>query len=264
LVAWCKGRGPSIVLLHTIGGNSTQFVFLFKRLSIKGYRLIAYDMRGHGQSANASTFSQDDLTRDLKCVMDYFKCDEATIVGHGLGGYVAQSLILNHQKYSKEKVARLVLLSSFAVSPCSLWERIFLVSVSSGLVHAFCRSKVLSRVIARRLFGVAVNKTMLEEWRRSILNTPPNVWKKTSAATQSDLRKIQGNISIPTLIICGDQDFFYSSCQKSHFAHMRAHAERIWLDRMGHLTPWEAPDRLTSILCRFVPAASVSTLRSGI
>jgi pimeloyl-ACP methyl ester carboxylesterase len=221
-------------------------------------------MRGHGQSAKAPTYTQDDLTSDLKCVLDYFNCDGATIVGYGLGGYVAQSLLLNHKKYSKEKVSRLVLLSSFAVSPCSFWERIFLVSVSSGLIHAFCRSKSLSRVIARRMFGIAVNNTMLEEWRRSILITPPNIWKKTATATKSDLRKHQeiANISIPTLIICGEQDLFYNACQKTHFAHMKAHAERIWLDRMGHLTPWEAPDRLTSILCRFVSSPSASTQRN--
>jgi pimeloyl-ACP methyl ester carboxylesterase len=260
LVAWCKGKGPSILLLHTLGGNSTQFAFLFKRLSIKGYRLITYDMRGHGQSSKASTYSQDDLTTDLKSVLDYFKCDGATIVGYGLGGYVAQSLFLNHQEYSEERAAKLILLSSFSVSPCTLWERIYLVSVSSGLLHAFCRSKVLSRVIARRVFGFAANRTMLEEWRRSILNTPPNIWKQTAAATKSDLRKLNVEISIPTLIICGDQDIFYSACQKTHFPHVRAHAERVWLDRMGHLTPWEAPDRLTSIICHFVPSSSVSTL----
>jgi pimeloyl-ACP methyl ester carboxylesterase len=254
IIAWCKGKGPDILLLHSTGGSSAQFSFLFKRLVSKGFRLIAYDMRGHGMSSTSTTYSIADLVSDLESVLVHFNCENATIVGYGMGGYVAQSLFLHHPKMAQEKISRLVLLSSFSFSPCCFVERFFLVLVSSGLLHIICKSKYLSRNVGQRLFGKAVNKTMLEEWRRSVLRTKHQAWTKVAAASRNDLRNCTGLISIPTLILCGDFDIFYSSIQKTHFPHLKGNSERIWLDRMGNMTPWEAPDRLTTMLCRFVPS----------
>ena len=264
LVAWSKGKGPTIVFLHSSGGSSSHFAFLFKRLSIKGYRIIAYDMRGHGRSSKSLHFTAQELASDLKCVLSYFLCEDANIVGYGLGGYVAQSLFIHYPKFASEKVARLILLSSFVYSPCTWVERLFLASVSSGLLHALCQSRTLSQMVGRHFFGFTANKTMLEEWRRSILNTPPQVWKICASAAKNDLRAHKEMMPyVPTIILCGDQDIFYRRSQKMHFAHLKGCAERIWLDRMGHMTPWEAPDRLTSILCQYIPSKLIAQPLKG-
>jgi pimeloyl-ACP methyl ester carboxylesterase len=261
LAAWSKGKGPTIVLIHSLGGSSSHFTFLFKRLTIKGYRVIAFDLRGHGKSSQAITYTAEEFASDLKSVLTYFKCDDVAIVGHGLGGYIAQCLFFYHQKFANEKVARLILLSSFVASPCTLLERFFFASASSGLLHALCQSRTLARMVGRHFFGFTTNRTMLEEWRRSILNTPPRIWKKCTSAANRDLRSYKGiAICVPTLVLCGDHDIFYRRCQKFHFAHLKGSAERIWLDRMGHMTPWEAPDRLTSIFCHFIPQKGEQSL----
>jgi pimeloyl-ACP methyl ester carboxylesterase len=233
-----------------------QFVFLFKRLSKKGYRVIAYDMRGHGKSSSAKTYTEMDFTSDLVIVLNFFQCTGVTIIGYGFGGFVAQCLFHNEPSFASEKVHRLVLLSSFSVAPCSVVEQAFLAGVSSGLVHIICKIKFLSRLIGRRMFGHVANTTMLEAWRRGVLNSRASTWIKAMSAAKSDLRQLGFCISIPTIIVCGDRDAFYRRSQKSHFPHVQGAAELVWLERMGHMTPWEAPDRLTSIVCRFVPSDS--------
>ena len=264
LTAWCNGRGPTILFLRSVGGSSAHFAFLFKRLSAKGYRVIAYDMRGHGFSKlttkGRELISASNLVDDLKYVISFYQCEGVTIVGYGLGGYVAQNLFLQHPKFAADKVGRLILLSSFSVAPCTLLENVFLSFVSSGVLHFLCQSKSLSRLIGNNIFGTVANGTLLEDWRRSVLNTSPRIWKQYADSVKTDLRHRKAQLPVPTLIVCGDRDIFYSRCQRLHFAHLKTNSERIWLERVGHMTPWEAPDSLTKILCNFVPRFETPTV----
>src|SRR6267378_7425583 len=83
------GSGPSILLIHGIGDNSTTWETVQARLAQR-FTVIAPDLLGHGQSdkprADYSVAAYANGMRDLLGVLGI---DRVSLVGHSLGGGVA-------------------------------------------------------------------------------------------------------------------------------------------------------------------------------
>jgi pimeloyl-ACP methyl ester carboxylesterase len=78
-----------------------------KLLSRRGYRMVGYDARGHGESGapdDRSAFEYSDLARDLAAVLDDRGVDKAVLAGHSMGAATAIRFALDHP----ERVAALV------------------------------------------------------------------------------------------------------------------------------------------------------------
>src|SRR6185295_7927697 len=60
------GNGPPIVLLHGLSATRRNVVQGSRHLITRGYRLIAYDARGHGSSSPAPRYEYADLVGDLE------------------------------------------------------------------------------------------------------------------------------------------------------------------------------------------------------
>ena len=171
--------GPAIVLVHGAGSSSNVFAFLFKRLSVRGYRVYAFDLRGHGASGPAQALPPELLAADLRAVLEHFDLRDATVIGHGLGGYTALALALHFPSTAATRIGRLVLLSAFAQTPDemktsfgTLWRTLF----SAGVLHVLFRWRRAARLLMRPFFGHHVTGTMVEEWRRAVLKCPRRSW----------------------------------------------------------------------------------------
>ena len=79
---------PPIVLLHGATFRSEDWENIFPRLATR-YRVIAYDARGHGKSARATSYAIGDLADDLLRVIDTVAGGPAIVIGHSLGGATA-------------------------------------------------------------------------------------------------------------------------------------------------------------------------------
>jgi pimeloyl-ACP methyl ester carboxylesterase len=87
-----QGQGEPIVLLHG-AGNSTEFWFatgVFQDLA-KDYRVIVFDLRGHGKSGKPHDPKQYgiEMSLDVVRLLDKLKITRAHIVGYSLGGTIA-------------------------------------------------------------------------------------------------------------------------------------------------------------------------------
>ena len=80
------GSGPVLVFTHSWGLNSGQWNEVIRCLADKGFRCVAYDRRGHGNSgAYDGEWTVDLLADDLARVVDHLDLDDVTLVGHSLG-----------------------------------------------------------------------------------------------------------------------------------------------------------------------------------
>lgn len=83
-----EGKGPPILLLHGFPFDHT--IWAEVRQGLKGYRTIAPDMRGHGQSPTpAGPWTIRDLADDAIALLDRLRIDRAYWLGHSIGGYIA-------------------------------------------------------------------------------------------------------------------------------------------------------------------------------
>lgn len=84
------GQGEPLFLLHGFGGTTNDWKPFIQEYS-KHYRVIVWDMRGHGRSSSSDTsvvFRHETAARDLLAMMDKLKIDKAKAIGHSSGGIV--------------------------------------------------------------------------------------------------------------------------------------------------------------------------------
>jgi pimeloyl-ACP methyl ester carboxylesterase len=180
-----KGSGPPVVLLHGAGCTSDIFSFLFKRFSLRGYRVFAFDLRGHGDSDAVASLSAEALAGDLRAVLDTLDLSDATLVGHGLGGYAAVALAQYHPATVEKRVGRMVLLSAFAETPPEMQStlgKFYRAAFAWCLMHIALRWRAAARLLMRPFFGRSITSTLEEEWRRAVLNCPRKVWMRGLSA----------------------------------------------------------------------------------
>ncbi|MGN6171664.1 MAG: alpha/beta fold hydrolase [Streptosporangiaceae bacterium] len=83
------GEGPLVVLSHGIGDRREAYRFLAPRLAQAGYRVVAADLRGHGESSMGwASISRTDVAGDLLALIRHLG-GPAVIVGHSISGGAA-------------------------------------------------------------------------------------------------------------------------------------------------------------------------------
>ena len=121
-----KGSSGEVVLfLHGVGGGARSWVPQIERFSTK-YRAVAWDMPGYGESIPLENMSFPFLADSLLALLDDRDWEKVHLVGHSMGGMVAQEFAVAQQN----RLHSLTLSATRAVT-CR-WRR--------GLVHRgfFC------------------------------------------------------------------------------------------------------------------------------
>lgn len=91
------GDGPPIVLLHGLTATCRYVVQGSRHLLGRGYRLVAYDARGHGESgapADPAGYGYDLMVGDLERVLDSLRLERPVLVGSSMGAHVATAFAL--------------------------------------------------------------------------------------------------------------------------------------------------------------------------
>src|SRR5436190_1032725 len=93
------GDGAPIVLLHGLSATRRNVVQGSRHLVKRGYRLIAYDARGHGESEpppDPEAYEYTDLVADLERVLDELEIQRPVLAGSSMGAAAAMAFALAH------------------------------------------------------------------------------------------------------------------------------------------------------------------------
>jgi pimeloyl-ACP methyl ester carboxylesterase len=93
------GDGRPMLLLHGVSATRRNVVQGSRHLVRRGYRLIAYDARGHGESSPApdpAAYEYSDLVGDLASVMERLELERPVLVGSSMGAATAMAFALEH------------------------------------------------------------------------------------------------------------------------------------------------------------------------
>lgn len=80
-------EGPVVVLVHGLTGRASHWSEVAQRLTAAGYRVVAPDLRGHGASPRAESYTLEEHTADLADLLE--ATGPAHLVGHSLGAALA-------------------------------------------------------------------------------------------------------------------------------------------------------------------------------
>lgn len=93
------GDGPLVVLCHGFPGLWYSWRHQMPALAQAGYRAVAMDMRGYGQSSRPVESEQyrfDKTSADVLAVLDHFNEDQAVVFGHDFGANLAWHMSVHH------------------------------------------------------------------------------------------------------------------------------------------------------------------------
>ena len=100
----------AVVLIHPVGGNIDIWNEEIDIVLQRGFRVIAYELRGHNRSemGMAQAYAMHDLVNDLHALLNELSIKRCTLVGHSIGGQIS---CIYAAKYP-EKVDNLIIISS--------------------------------------------------------------------------------------------------------------------------------------------------------
>ncbi|MEM7459590.1 MAG: alpha/beta hydrolase [Pseudomonadota bacterium] len=117
---WGELDAPPLILVHGGRDQKRSWDRVADMLS-QSYRVIAPDLRGHGQSAWVSDgdYTIMDFVYDLRSLIEHLKIETFTLIGHSLGGNIA----LRYTGMFPDTIEKLVALEGLGPSPRMLAER---------------------------------------------------------------------------------------------------------------------------------------------
>ncbi len=151
-----KGSGPAVLLIHDIGVSMVTMNQLYRMLAGYGFQVIAYDMRGHGSSTLGSEgMGYEQLTADLKAVIDTFQLKEMILVGHSVGAALAVRLSLSYGDQFRRKIKGIVSISGFDENSfLGMLKGAFLMSLLKlGFISRLLKTRFYSDIFAAFYFG---------------------------------------------------------------------------------------------------------------
>ncbi len=96
----------TLVLLHGMFGNLSQFYLTLGPELSKYYRVIMYDLRSHGRSSRqADGYDLHSLAEDLRCLLDTLGINSVNLLGYSYGSLVAIKFALLYQYRVKKLIA---------------------------------------------------------------------------------------------------------------------------------------------------------------
>lgn len=233
------GPGPVVVLLHGFPLDRSMWS---AQVSDVGsvYRVIAPDLRGHGESAAPEgTYTMETMADDVAEVLDKLGIREPVVLGGlSMGGYVALALI----KRWPERFRGLMLMDTRAGAdtPDAAGNR-------EGLAARVLADGNAGAVVAAmlpKLFCAYTRQNrgpLIEPVRTVMERTPPRALAGAlrGMAARADQTALLPKIKVPTLVLVGADDEITPPAEARKMADAIPNAQLAVIPDAGHLAPLE-------------------------
>ncbi len=241
---------PVIIFIHGFPFNKQMWNMQVLALRDE-YRVIAYDIRGHGYSdSGIADFSVELFAKDLIEFMDALSIIKATICGLSLGGYIALNAVINHQ----DRFASLILCDTNCIADSEETKEKRIQTIENIMekgVPAFAEEMIKSLFHADS-FTTKTNE--IDKVRSMIENTSEQTLSKTLVALsmRSETCSRLNKIRIPVLIIVGEGDVITPPDAAIKMHNKIATSSLVILPLAGHVSNLENPSEFNAKMLTFL------------
>ena len=239
-----SGSGDRVLLL--IHGNLASSIWWERVMELlpAGIKAYAPDLRGYGDSDKPEAeWSMHDLADDIYRFARAVGIERATVVGHSMGGGVAQQLTVEHP----ELVERLVLLNS--AEPAGLQTP----PEKYAQIEAMARQPEMVKMVLGMMAPTAPKDEFYARVMEESVAKSTGSWVRGGyALDRMNLVEEVGAITAPVLILFGQKDILITPemMERTH-RQIPGSVLEIWPE-VGHSANLEDPERLTQRLLAFM------------
>jgi pimeloyl-ACP methyl ester carboxylesterase len=263
-----KHDDPPIVLSHGVTLSVRTWFHQLEELPKEGFRAIAFDHRGHGQSVlGEAGHSVENLAKDMKTVVEGLDLGDAVLVGHSLGGVAVQSFVIHYPEIAAERVAGIVLLSTLAHTAFGSRSTRTKAQLEKLMGFAPDMQRLwegpnLGFLAARLGFGKDARPSHVELVRRMMAECPAETRRDAPRVLVGlDLTRDLPNVRMPTLVIGGTADVLTPPSESKRLARLIPGARLELLQGGGHMLMLEQTETLDQLIVDF--AREVRALRNS-
>lgn len=241
-----RGAGsPALVFLHYWGGSTRTWRHVIDALATD-HRTVAIDQRGWGQSqVPVDGHTLADMADDAQAVIEALALEHYVLVGHSMGGKVAQLLASRRPRG---------LIGLVLVAPAPPSAMAFPLPVRQAMVHAYDTRESIVATIEQVLAPGGLAPQDLETVvADSLLGTAAARQAWPMMSSQEDITAAMADIDVPVIVISGEHDRVDPpDALRRELLSRIAQAQLLELANVGHLLPLEAPVRVADIIKAFV------------
>jgi pimeloyl-ACP methyl ester carboxylesterase len=244
------GGGPTVLMLHGIGGGHLAFAPQVETLASSGYRAVAWDMPGYGHSAPIEPYTFKGLAQSCILLIESLKCRQVVLLGHSMGGMVAQEVVARRP----DLVSRLILAGTSPAfgKPDGDWQREFIAQRTAPLDAGRSMAQ-LAETLVPQMIGPASLPEGVRLATACMGQVPAATYRRAlDCIATFDRRSNLRNITVPTLVVAGEHDRDAPPAMMKKMAEGIAHSTFIEMKGIGHLQNLEAPDDFDGLVLNFL------------
>lgn len=244
------GSGELVIFLHGVGGNKRNWhdnLAVFAR----HFHAAAWDARGYGESDDYDgDLDQMDFVHDLARVLDHFGEKRAHIVGLSMGGRIAMAFAEHHP----DRLLTLTLCDTVngfpQLSEADIAE--FVRRRKDPLVNGK-EPKDIAVPVAKTLISPKASPEAFDKLVDSISRLHKLSYIKTiESSVKSKAHTKLGEISVPTHVMCGEEDRLATPAMAREIAALIPNAEVTIIPEAGHLINIERPAEFNAAVLDFL------------
>jgi pimeloyl-ACP methyl ester carboxylesterase len=246
-----RGDGPGLLFLHGFPFNRS--IWKHQLSALHGWKRIAPDLRGFGDSdAPEGGYSMATYAEDCIQLLDRLRLGKAVVVGLSMGGYIAFEMLRRHA----DRIAGLILCDTRADADSAEGAK------GRDETMNIARTRGAA-AIAERMIPVALGRTtqqtqpqLVQQVREMITKTPVAgiVGALEAMKTRADSTDLLGGISVPTLVVVGQEDVIAAPAVARAMASAIPSATLTTIEGAGHVPPLEAPTAVSRVFSEFLEA----------
>lgn len=235
------------MLLHAYGFTMDEWPAVADLLRDRGFDVIAFDQRGHGDSnIGFDGIGPGQMAADLGSVLDAYEVQDAVLVGHSMGSYVGIKFLIDHPQSARERLSGCVFPGAFAgdVGRKSIQNRMQIPLLRTGtLTKAMKRSRTIASLVTRSFTGRPFDPDWVEPFTQMFANQDhERLIPILEAFTKESYYGRLQEIDVPCTIVRGTRD---KTTPDFHAEWLQAgipESSLVLVEDKGHLLNWEAPE----------------------
>ena len=207
------GEGKPVILIHGWPLSNEMWEYQMEALIQNNFRVIAYDRRGFGKSSQPlGGYDYDTLADDLKAIIEYLNLEDVALVGFSMGG---GEVVRYFSRHGGKGITKAVLIAS--ITPFQLQTDSNPNGVPQEKYDAMASQIKEDRIsfldnFGKTFFGVSfiskpISSALLHYYRMLCSFASPQATLACAKSFSStDFRNEMKTVTVPTLIIHGDED----------------------------------------------------------
>jgi len=244
------GSGPAVVLIHGYPFNRSLWTEQVSALADR-YRVVALDLRGHGESeASTGASTMKLMAQDIAALMDELQIDRAVIGGLSMGGYVT----LAFYQLFPERVEKLLLADTRAQADTDEAKATRADQVQQILADGM--TGIVNAMLPKLLSPETVSKQpeIVKRVRDMMMHTTPEgaVGALRGMAEREDQTARLTQINVPTLIVVGKEDPITPVADSEKMHERIAGSQLVVIENASHVSNIEQPQQFNRALKDFL------------